>query len=113
LQEKFSITKLHGKAHRVTISVSGDSSCFVPIIELKTVIPDYQSLMLPVLRYCSDREEARVSEAVEALADQLNLSEENRAELLPSGRQTTFANRVHWAKTYLTQAGLLESTRRG
>lgn len=77
------------------------------------MIPDYQSLMLPVLRYCSDREEARVSEAVEALADQLNLSEENRAELLPSGRQTTFANRVHWAKTYLTQAGLLESTRRG
>jgi restriction system protein len=74
-------------------------------------IPDYQSLMRPVLE--SAREgEVRIGDAVEKLADQLGLTEHERAELLPSGKQTVFANRVHWAKTYLKQAGLVESTRR-
>ncbi|MBW4024138.1 MAG: restriction endonuclease [Proteobacteria bacterium] len=75
-------------------------------------IPDYQSLMLPVLQASMDGE-VRISDAVEKIASKLSLTLEDRAELLPSGKQTTFANRVHWAKTYLSKAGLLEGTRRG
>ena len=75
-------------------------------------VPDYQSLMLPVLR-ASAGGEIRVGDAVDKLATQLGLTLEERAELLPSGKQTMFGNRVHWAKTYLGKAGLLESTRRG
>ena len=77
-----------------------------------TEIPDYQSLMLPVLRL-AEHGEVRIGEAVRHLADRLSLSEAARAALLPSGRQTLFANRVHWAKTYLAKAGLIENTRRG
>nr|WP_294512105.1 restriction endonuclease [uncultured Rhodopila sp.] len=75
-------------------------------------VPDYQSLMLPVL-VMSAAGELRVGDAVERLAEQLHLSPDERTQLLPSGKQTLFGNRVHWAKTYLTKAGLLESTRRG
>ncbi len=74
-------------------------------------VPEYQSLMLPVLSLASEGE-VRVGDAVERLAGELGLSDEDREELLPSGKQTVFANRVHWAKTYLKQAGLVESTRR-
>lgn len=74
-------------------------------------VPDFQSLMLPVLKAASQGE-VKVSDVVEKLANDLGLSEEDRAELLPSGRQTTFGNRVHWAR-YLKQAGLVEATRRG
>jgi restriction system protein len=74
-------------------------------------IPDFQSLTLPVLRIAA-KGEVRISEAVETLAIEFALSAEERAHLLPSGRQTTFANRVHWAKTYLAKAGLVEPTRR-
>ncbi len=75
-------------------------------------VPDYQSLMLPVLQV-SAAGEIRISDAVDRLAEQLNVMPDERAQLLPSGKQTLFGNRVHWAKTYLTKAGLLESTRRG
>jgi restriction system protein len=75
-------------------------------------IPDYQSLMLPVL-VASSQGEARIRPVVEELASQLGLSPQERSELLPSGKQTVFGNRVHWAKTYLAQAGLIENTRRG
>ena len=75
-------------------------------------VPDYQSLMLPVLVTAS-KGEVRIVSVVEELANQLGLSPEERSELLPSGKQTLFGNRVHWAKTYLAQAGLLENTRRG
>jgi restriction system protein len=75
-------------------------------------IPDYQSLMRPVL-LVSGEGELRVSDAVDKIGQDLNLSANDRSELLASGKQTVFANRVHWAKTYLTKAGLLESTRRG
>jgi restriction system protein len=68
--------------------------------------------MLPVLSAAADGE-MRVGEVVDRLADELALSAEERAELLPSGKQTLFANRVHWAKTYLSKAGLIEPTRRG
>lgn len=75
-------------------------------------IPDYQTLMLPVLSL-SAKGETRIGDATERIAEELHLSADDRAALLPSGRQTIFANRVHWAKTYLAQAGLIESTRRG
>lgn len=76
-------------------------------------IPDYQSVMLPLLRFASDGNEHTLREAVEELAEQLKLTEEERKELLPSGSQFTFANRVGWARTYMNKAALLESTRRG
>jgi restriction system protein len=74
-------------------------------------IPDYQQLMLPVLREAATGE-MRIGSVVEKLADKLAITNEDRNALLPSGRQTIFANRVHWAKTYLKQAGLVEMTRR-
>jgi restriction system protein len=75
-------------------------------------IPDYQSLMLPVLS-ASLAGEIRIGDVVERLAEKLGLTPAERAEILPSGKQTIFSNRVHWAKTYLSKAGLIESTRRG
>jgi restriction system protein len=74
-------------------------------------IPDFQTLMLPVLR-ASEAGEVKISDVVDVLADEFRLSPEERSELLPSGKQTTFANRVHWAKSYLGKAGLVELTRR-
>ena len=76
-------------------------------------IPDYQTLMLPLLKFASDGNERKFREAIEALAEEFGLSDEERAELLPSGSQPVFDNRVGWAKTYLKQAGLLASPRRG
>ena len=76
-------------------------------------IPDYQALMLPLLRLASDGAEHAMRDVVEALAEELGLTEEERRELLPSGQQARFANRVHWARSYLKQAGLLDSPRRG
>ncbi|KQT53187.1 restriction endonuclease [Methylobacterium sp. Leaf456] len=74
-------------------------------------IPDFQTLMLPVLQQAAVGE-VRIGDVVERLADEFNLTAEDRSHLLPSGRQTTFANRVHWAKSYLGKAGLVELTRR-
>lgn len=75
-------------------------------------IPDYQSLMLPVLA-ASSNGEVRIGSVVETLADQLGIEPQARSELLPSGKQTVFSNRVHWAKSYLSKAQLVELTRRG
>lgn len=61
----------------------------------------------------SSNGEISVSDVVARLAEEFGLSDAEKSELLPSGRQTTFANRVHWAKSYLKQAGLVEYTRRG
>ena len=68
--------------------------------------------MLPVLLASLDGEN-RIGDVVERPTEKLGLTPEQRAELLPSGKQALFANRVHWAKTYLGKAGLIESTRRG
>jgi restriction system protein len=76
-------------------------------------IPDYQTLMLPLMRLAEDGEEHPMRDAFEVIAVQFRLTEEQLRELLPSGRQTTFENRVGWAKTYLKKAGLLDSPRRG
>lgn len=75
-------------------------------------IPDYQSLMLPVLAASSEGE-VRISEVVDRLAGQLGLTPEECGKLLPSGKQTYLSNRVHWAKFYLGKAGLIGNTRRG
>jgi restriction system protein len=76
-------------------------------------IPDYQSIMLPLLKFASDRLEHSLRETIEALADKFGLTDEERSELLPSGQQAVFDNRVGWARTYMKKAGLLETTRRG
>lgn len=76
-------------------------------------IPNYQSTMLPLLQYASDKQEHALRDSIEYLANLFNLSENERQELLPSGRQPTFDNRVGWASTYLKKAGLLQSSRRG
>src|SRR6266851_5901474 len=75
-------------------------------------IPDYQTLMLPVLKVAGDGQEHRIGDVVNQLARDFGLTEQERQQILPSGRQATFANRVGWAKTYLVQAGLLEATKR-
>lgn len=64
-------------------------------------IPDYQTLMLPVLRLAAEGE-TRVPDAAEKLADQIGLSVSQREEMLPSGRQRILHNRIHWAKFYMT-----------
>ncbi|KSB87888.1 hypothetical protein AS593_00925 [Caulobacter vibrioides] len=77
-------------------------------------VPDYQSLMLPLLtRAVAARKPVGVLELMPRIAADLALTEEQLAERLPSGRQGTFHNRLHWAKQYMTRAGLLESTKRG
>lgn len=73
------------------------------------MIPDYQTLMRPVLE-CASSAEARIGDVVEQLAKRLGLAAEDRAAILPSGKQPRFANRVNWAKSYLKQGGLVEIT---
>ena len=77
-------------------------------------VPDYQSVMLPLLRFAAEKgEEISTGEAVEFLAREFGLTDEDLKEMLPSGIQPTFVNRVGWASTYMKKAGLLEATRRG
>lgn len=75
-------------------------------------IPDFQTFLLPVLAVAGDGEEHSLATARDALASQFQLTPEERGEMLPSGRQRRFDNRVAWAKVYLEQAGLLSSSRR-
>ncbi len=76
-------------------------------------IPKYESVMLPLMEFLADREEHSLREAIDFLAEKLGLTEGDLKELLPSGQQAVFDNRVGWARTYLKKAGLLETTRRG
>jgi restriction system protein len=76
-------------------------------------VPDFQSLMLPLLRIAGDGKEHPLSEARGRLGAEFKLTQAEQDELLPSGRQSRFANRVAWAKVYLEQGGLLLSPRRG
>ena len=75
-------------------------------------IPDYQRLMLPVLKAAAAGNRT-VPEAAKEIADHFGLTDLEREAMLPSGRQRVLHNRVHWAKFYLTKAGLLESPKRG
>jgi len=75
-------------------------------------IPDYQSCMLPLLKYYGDGQGHILREAVEALAAEFKLTDKEKRELLPSG-QEIFDNRIGWARTYMKKAGLIESPKRG
>lgn len=77
------------------------------------MIPGFQDVMLPLLKYASDGQDHSMADAVETLADQFNLTPEERTELLPSGRQARFTNRVYWAGTYLRKTKLLDAAGRG
>jgi restriction system protein len=75
-------------------------------------IPDFQTLMRPLLAAHEDGAEHINRDLVSELADQFELTEDERREMLPSGGARLFDNRVGWAKTHISQAGLLESPRR-
>ncbi|MCX7020005.1 MAG: restriction endonuclease [Candidatus Sumerlaeota bacterium] len=76
-------------------------------------VPDFQSFMLPLLRFAADGQEHSLAQAREHLASDLELSVSDLEEVIPSGRQTRFYNRLTWAKLYLAHAGLLLALRRG
>lgn len=77
------------------------------------MIPDYQTFMLPLLKLLKDGKEHEFKILVDTLANQFNLTENDRSELLPSGQALLFPNRVGWARTYLKKAGLIEAPGRG
>ena len=76
-------------------------------------IPDFQTIMLPLLNIAGDEREHYIHDAVNELAQYFQLSEQDKTTLLPSGQQPVFYNRVGWARTYLKKAGLLEDPKRG
>ncbi len=75
-------------------------------------IPEFQSLMLPLLKLLEDKQEYSMREIIETLAWEFDLTDTEKQKMLPSGQQTFFDNRVSWARTYLKKAGLVESPRR-
>ncbi|WP_338431030.1 restriction endonuclease [Synechococcus elongatus] len=76
-------------------------------------LPDFQALMLPLLQLLADQQVHRTRAVIEALAAHFQLTPEERRQLLPSGKQFTFDNRVGWARTHLKKAGLLDNSQRG
>jgi restriction system protein len=76
-------------------------------------IPDYETLMLPILKLAGDGYEHSLQEATDHMINEFNLTEEEQKKLLPSGTQRVIANRVGWSITYLKKCKLLESTKRG
>ncbi|ADK85395.1 restriction endonuclease [Desulfarculus baarsii DSM 2075] len=76
-------------------------------------IPDFQSIMLPLLRYLADEMVHSNQDIYEALESQFTMTDEEKAELLPSGKQRVFINRIGWAKSYMKQAGLIDAAGRG
>ncbi|MBF0103730.1 MAG: restriction endonuclease [Deltaproteobacteria bacterium] len=76
-------------------------------------VPDYQTLMLPVLEILSDQKIYHHTDLVDRICDVFKLTDKERRELLPSGNQTYILNRVGWARSYLKQAGLLHQPERG
>lgn len=76
-------------------------------------IPDYQTLMLPVLRLLGDGAEQAAGSVIDALSVEFGLTPEEREQLVRSQRISLMASRVHWAMTYLAQAGLTDRPRRG
>lgn len=76
-------------------------------------IPDFQSLMLPLLKVLADKQEHAMREVMPLLSDQFQLSEAERSLSSPISGQPVMYNRTAWAKTYLKKAGLIEQPRRG
>jgi restriction system protein len=82
--------------------------------EMCVAVPDYQTLMLPLLRCLSSQSiPVTVRQFLEPIADEFNLTEEDRAARIPSGQENLLANRLQWARTYMGKAGLLASPKRG
>lgn len=76
-------------------------------------IPDFQRIMLPLLKFCADGQEHTNREAIDSLAKEFVLTEDEQKQLLPSGQQCVFDNRVAWARAHMKMANLLENTSRG
>jgi restriction system protein len=76
-------------------------------------IPDFQSVMRPLLQFAGDGADHTLRDAITTIADEFKLTDEEKATLLPSGRMPVFRNRIYWANTYLQRAGLLSSEKRG
>ena len=76
-------------------------------------IPDYQTCMLPLLKFYADGQEHANRESIDTLAADFHLTDEERRQMLPSGVQGLFDNRVNWARTFMKKAGLIEPTKRG
>ena len=76
-------------------------------------IPDFQAIMLPLLRLIADKKEHKITDLVTRLSEQFKLSEDEKKELLPSGQTFVFGSRVGWARTYFKKAGLVDSFKRG
>ncbi len=76
-------------------------------------VPDFQSFFLPMLQFASDGDIHSLKDAYASLAEHFNLSDTDRGEMLPSGAQAIYKNRIAWARTYLTKAMLLDSPKRG
>ena len=75
-------------------------------------IPTYDALMLPVLQHVA-AQSWQMGQLVRQIAEDLSLSPDERLQMLPGGSTTVLGSRVHWAKTYLKQAGLIEQPKRG
>ncbi|MEO5573745.1 MAG: restriction endonuclease [Gammaproteobacteria bacterium] len=76
-------------------------------------VPDFQTIMLPLVNFCRDQREHTNRESLAFLAEKFNLTDEERNELLPSGQQAVFDNRVAWARAHLKMAKILENIQRG
>jgi len=76
-------------------------------------VPPFHAFLHPLLEVLADGQEHRAADIYNAVADRIGLTQEDRTELLPSGKQRRYANRIGWAKTYLDKAGLLDTPRRG
>lgn len=100
---------------RLQVGLFGDRISYSEWYNLKgeiMTIPDFQSIMLPLLRLYEDGRDHSINEILDKLAMHFSLSEQELNELLPSGKQAIFYNRVGWARTYLSKSGLLVMSRR-
>jgi restriction system protein len=76
-------------------------------------VPDFQSFFLPFLQLLSDGKEHSIRDMYDILADELELSEADRQQVLPSGQMKTYVNRIGWTRTHLKKAGLINASKRG
>jgi restriction system protein len=76
-------------------------------------VPDFQSFFLPFLKLLSDGKEHSIRDMYDILADELELSESDRQQVLPSGQMKTYVNRIGWTRTHLKKAGLINASKRG
>ncbi|MDR1523636.1 MAG: restriction endonuclease [Tannerella sp.] len=77
------------------------------------MIPDFQKIMLPLLKQIKDGKDYKLDEIVDLMAKEFDITDEERKELLPSGQTFVFGSRVGWARTYMKKAGLINSPKRG